>query len=142
MLIIFLISTGVMIGLIYIIDPGKAFYLIKVKLWFLIIISIFYPLFSVIPQSLIYRALFFHRFDKIFHKPYLKIISSALFFSFGHILYKNRPVLILAFIAGLIFSMHYYKSKSLAMNVIEHSLYGVCLFGSGPGYFFVSHFVK
>jgi membrane protease YdiL (CAAX protease family) len=140
-LIIFFISTGVMIALIYLIDPDKAFYLIRYRWWFLIIISIFYPIFSVIPQSLIYRALFFHRYDKLFSNPYLKIVISAVFFSFAHILYKNWLVLLLAFVAGLIFSWHYYKSKSIAMNVIEHSLYGVCLFGSGLGYFFVSHFV-
>jgi len=107
-----------------------------------VIISIFYPIFSVIPQSLIYRALFFHRYDKLFGNPYLKIILSAVFFAFGHILYKNWLVVLLAFVAGLIFSIHYYKSKSLAWNVVEHSLYGVVLFGSGLGYFFVSHFVQ
>ncbi len=142
MLILFLLSSIIMVVLIYLIDREKAFYLIKFRWWLLVIISIFYPIFSVIPQSLIYRALFFHRFDALFSNPYLKIILSALFFSFGHILYKNWLVLVLAFIAGLIFSWHYYKSRSLAWNVMEHSLYGVVLFGSGLGYFFVSHFVQ
>jgi membrane protease YdiL (CAAX protease family) len=142
MLIMFLLSSIIMVALIFIIDKDKAFYLIKFKWWLLVIISIFYPIFSVIPQSLIYRALFFHRYDKLFGNPYLKIILSAAFFSFGHILYKNWLVLLLAFVAGLIFSIHYYKSKSLAWNVVEHSLYGVVLFGSGLGYFFVSHFVQ
>jgi membrane protease YdiL (CAAX protease family) len=142
MLILFLLSSIIMVVLIYLIDKEKAFYLIKFRWWLLVIISVFYPIFSVIPQSLIYRALFFHRFDALFSNPYVKIVLSALFFSFGHILYKNWLVLILAFIAGFIFSWHYHKSRSLAWNVIEHSIYGVVLFGSGLGYFFVSHFVQ
>jgi membrane protease YdiL (CAAX protease family) len=105
-------------------------------------ISIFYPLFSVIPQALAYRSMFFHRYGDLFPGDALKIGFSALAFSFGHILYKNWIVLVLTFVAGLIFSYRYFKTKSLAISVLEHSMYGVWLFACGLGYFFVSSMVE
>ncbi|MCD4791838.1 MAG: CPBP family intramembrane metalloprotease [Bacteroidales bacterium] len=89
-----------------------------------------------------FASLFFHRYDNLFKNETLKIILSGLFFSLGHILYKNILVLALAFIAGVIFACHYSKTKSLTMNVFEHSIYGVWLFASGLGYFFVSRMVE
>ena len=131
-----------MLVMIWFIDKERIFFLVHKMPWLLLIISIFYPLFSVVPQSLIYRSLFFHRYKILFKNDTLQIILSGLFFSFGHILYKNILVLALAFIAGVVYAYHYNKTKSLAMNVFEHSLYGVWLFASGLGFFFVSRFVE
>ena len=141
-LLLFVISTVIMILMIYFIDNERMFFLVRKMPWLLLIISVFYPIFSVLPQSLIYRSLFFHRYAKLFKNDTLKIIFSGIFFSLGHILYKNILVLILAFIAGVIFAYHYNKTKSLTMSVFEHGIYGVCLFASGLGYFFVSHMVE
>ena len=141
-LLLFGISTVAMVVLIYFIDKERMFFLVRKMPWLLLIISVFYPIFSVLPQSLIYRSLFFHRYDSLFKNEILKIILSGLFFSLGHILYKNILVLALAFIAGVIFAYHYSKTKSLTMNVFEHGIYGVCLFASGLGYFFVSRMVE
>lgn len=141
-LLLFGISAIVMTGLIYFIDKSRLFYLALNMPWLLLIISIFYPLFSVLPQSLIYRSFFFHRYKTLFKNEWLRIILSALFFSLGHSLYKNLMVLGLAFIAGIIYAYHYNKTKSLAMNWFEHSIYGIWLFASGLGTFFVSRFVE
>jgi membrane protease YdiL (CAAX protease family) len=130
-----------MVVLIQIIDPDKLFQLARLNPGLLVMISVFYPVFSVIPQGLAYRALFFHRYGTLFRGRISGIIASALFFSFAHILYKNWFVLALTFIAGVIFAWRYEKSKSLFISIIEHSLYGVWLFACGLGYFFVSSFV-
>ncbi|KPL17178.1 MAG: hypothetical protein AMS23_03675 [Bacteroides sp. SM1_62] len=141
-LFMFGISAIVMLVLIWIIDASKIFLLIRTNPLLLLIISIFYPVFSVIPQGLAYRSMFFHRYGDLFPGDALKIIFSAAAFSFGHVLYKNWIVLALTFIAGLIFSYRYFKTKSLAVSVLEHSLYGVWLFACGLGYFFVSSMVE
>ena len=88
-LMMFGISAIVMLVLIWIIDPTKMFLLLRTNPWLLLMISIFYPLFSVIPQGLTYRSMFFHRYGDLFPGNALKIISSAAVFAFGHILYKN-----------------------------------------------------
>lgn len=140
-LLLFIINAVFMILIIYLVDPSKLFYLLKTQPFLLVMIAVFYPLFSVVPQGLAYRCLFFHRYADLFPGVYFKIVSSALFFSFGHILYKSYLVLILTFIAGLIFGYSYYKTKSLLWSSIEHALYGVWLFASGLGIFFVSSLI-
>lgn len=141
-LIMFGISAIVMLVLIWIIDSSKMFLLLRTNPWLLLMISIFYPLFSVIPQGLAYRSMFFHRYGDLFPGDTLKIIISAAAFAFGHILYKNWMVLALTFVAGLIFAYRYYKTKSLAISIFEHAIYGVWLFACGLGYFFVSSMVE
>ncbi len=136
------ISAVLMVVLIWIIDASKMFLLIRTKPLLMMVISIFYPVFSVIPQGLAYRSMFFHRYGDLLPGNALKIILSAAAFSFGHVLYKNWLVLALTFIAGIIFSYRYFKTKSLAVSVLEHSLYGVWLFACGLGYFFVSSLVE
>jgi len=138
MLLLSIVSAIVMLVTIWLIDPSNVFFLVRKKPWFLLIISIFYPLFSVIPQALAYRALFFHRYALLFGGKWTQLIVSAALFSFGHILYKNWLVLLLTFVAGLIYSYRYLQSKSLALSVLEHSIYGVWLFASGLGMFFIS----
>lgn len=142
LLIMFGISAIVMLALIWIIDPSKMFLLLRTNPLLLLMISIFYPLFSVIPQGLAYRSMFFHRYGDLFPGNAVKIIVSAAVFAFAHILYKNWMVLVLSFMAGLIFSYRYYKTKSLAISVLEHAMYGVWLFACGLGYFFVSSMVE
>lgn len=141
-LFVFTVSVIAMVFLIYFIDKNRMFFLLRNRPWFLLIISIFYPIFSVITQTLAYRVFFFHRYSSLFKNKYIQIIVSAAFFSFAHILYKNLFVLLLTFVAGLIFSYTYYNNKSFLVSFLEHSLYGIWLFASGLGMFFVSAFVK
>ncbi len=140
-LLLFIPSAALMVVLIWRIDSSKLFYMARTNPMFLLMISIFYPVFSIVPQGLAYRSLFFHRYGNLFPGRILKIFVSAIVFSFGHIVYKNPLVLIITFIAGLIFAYRYFKTDSLLISVLEHSLYGVWLFTCGLGYYFVSSFV-
>jgi len=140
-LLLFVPSAILMVVLIWQIDSTKLFFLARSNPLFLLMISIFYPVFSVVPQGLAYRSLFFHRYGNLFSGRIIKIIVSAIMFSFGHIVYKNALVLLLTFIAGLIFAYRYDRTNSLLISVLEHSLYGVWLFTCGLGYFFVSSFI-
>ena len=141
-MLMFGISAVIMLVLIWGIDPSKMFLLLRTNPWLLLMISVFYPVFSVIPQGLAYRSMFFHRYGDLFQGDAQKIIFSAAAFSFGHVLYKSWMVLALTFVAGLIFGYRYLKTKSLAISILEHSLYGVWLFTCGLGYFFVSSLVE
>jgi len=142
LLLLFIPAAALMVVLIWQIDSSKLFYMVRTNPMFLLMISIFYPVFSVVPQGLAYRSLFFHRYSDLFPGKLLKIIVSATIFSFSHIVYRNPLVLILTFIAGLIFAYRYFKTDSLLISVLEHSLYGVWLFTCGLGYYFVKSFVS
>ena len=139
MLFLFIVSAAVMLAIILIIKPEDTFYLVRENPLFLLVISVFYPAFSVIPQAIAYRALFFHRYAKYLKGKWRQIIASAILFSFGHILYENWLVLLLTFVGGIIYSYRYIQSKSLTLSILEHSIYGIWLFASGLGMFFISH---
>lgn len=101
-------------------------------LW--LMISIFYSLFSVLPQEFLFRTYFFNRYESIFpsNKIYIVLINAALF-SFAHIFFRNIFVLLLTFAGGILFAFSYIKTKSLLLISIEHAIYGFWLFTLGVG---------
>jgi membrane protease YdiL (CAAX protease family) len=103
----------------------------KPKLW--IIILLFYALFSVYPQELIYRTFFFQRYKNLFKNEIIFILINAALFSLAHIFFKSSLVLILTFIGGILFAYTYQKTKSTLLVSIEHAIYGCWLFTVGMG---------
>ncbi|WP_223267230.1 CPBP family intramembrane glutamic endopeptidase [Polaribacter sp. IC073] len=103
----------------------------KPKLW--IFILLFYSLFSVYPQELLYRTFFFKRYKELFKSESLFIFINALLFSLAHLFFKNTLVLLLTFIGGILFAFTFKKTKSTLLVSIEHSIYGCWLFTVGMG---------
>lgn len=104
--------------------------------WLLIMLA--YPLLSVYPQEVIFRAFFIHRYHILFkHREWL-FISNALVFGFAHILFNHWLTMVLSALGGYLFSRTYYSSRSLALACIEHSLYGCWIFTAGLGMYFYS----
>ena len=98
-----------------------------------LILLVVYPLCSVIPQELIYRTFFFHRYKKIIPKKRTRAWLSALFFAWAHVIYGNWIAVAVAFGGGLLFAFTYAKSRSTLACVIEHSIWGLWLFSFGLG---------
>ncbi len=105
-------------------------------LW--LVILLIYPLFSVLPQELIFRTFFFHRYRRLFPSGGQRIWISSACFGFAHLLYANWIAVLLSSAAGLLFGYRYLKSGSTAVVIIEHSLWGLLLFTTGLGSFFVA----
>jgi membrane protease YdiL (CAAX protease family) len=103
----------------------------KPKLWLLILL--FYSLFSVYPQELLYRTFFFKRYKILFKNEYVFIFINALLFSLAHLFFKNTLVLMLTFVGGVLFAFTFKKTKSTLLVSIEHSIYGCWLFTVGMG---------
>ena len=103
----------------------------KPKMWVLILL--FYSIFSVFPQELIYRTFFFKRYKSIIKNEKVFIFMNAVLFSIAHLLFKNTLVLILTFIGGLLFAFSYKKTNSTLLVSIEHALFGCWLFTAGMG---------
>lgn len=132
-------SVGVLIVLTiatYLIIPEYLFYLPKNMTWLWVIIMLMYPVWSVIPQELIYRTFFFYRYKSLFPNSVSMIISSSIAFAFMHIIFENWVAIIFSLIAGVILSIIYYKHKSLLGISIEHAIYGNLVFTTGLGTFF------
>lgn len=103
----------------------------KPKLW--VIILFLYAMFSVYPQELIYRTLYFQRYMVLFKSRSLFIFLNAIVFSLAHIFYKNPLVSLMTFLGGILFALTYEKTKSTFLVSIEHAIYGCWLFTVGMG---------
>ncbi len=103
----------------------------KPKLW--VIILFLYATFSVYPQELIYRTLFFQRYEMLFKSKSLFIFINAIVFSLAHIFYRNPLVLLMTFLGGILFALTYDKTRSTVLVSVEHTIYGCWLFTVGMG---------
>ena len=97
-----------------------------------------YPILSVYPQGVLYRAFFFQRYGVLFPGRWAMIFASAAAFAFLHIIFRNPLAVALTFAGGLLFAARYGETGSLATSSFEHALYGCWLFTIGSGPVFLS----
>jgi hypothetical protein len=100
------------------------------------IVMVAYPVLSVYPQGLLYRAFFFARYAPIFPARWEMILASAAAFAFLHIIFHNSIAVGLTFAGGILFALRYAQTGSLAASSFEHALYGCWLFTVGLGPYF------
>jgi uncharacterized protein len=103
-------------------------------LWALVMVA--YPILSVYPQGLLYRAFFFERYAPLFPGRWTMIVASAAAFGFLHLIFGNPLAPALGFLGGLLFAARYAATGSLATSCFEHALYGCWLFTLGLGRYF------
>jgi uncharacterized protein len=103
-------------------------------LWLAIII--FYPLVSVYPQELLYRAFLLHRYEPVFGRGRLAAAASAAAFGFAHLLFGNVIAVAATIVGGWLFARRYQRTGSLLVVSIEHALYGITIFTIGLGQYF------
>lgn len=139
-LLIFTASTLSLLLITYVFFPDSLFFCIKKHFLIWCSLMFFYPLLSVYPQELIYRAFLFHRYRQLFSSEVSVIHLSAVAFSFGHIIYFHPLSMILTFFGGYIFAWTYKKTESLLAVSVEHAMYGCLLYTIGLGRFFYSGF--
>ena len=96
------------------------------KYFFISTLLLFYLFFSVIPQEIIFRFLFFYRYKDYFDQNEILLLNS-LVFCFCHIIYFDIYILLFSFFGNLLFSFNYLKNKSLLLVTIEHFLIGQTL---------------
>jgi uncharacterized protein len=116
--------------------PELLFSLVKRSPGFWALIMVLYPLVSVYPQEVLYRAFFFHRYHAVFGSGWTMILASALAFGFAHIILGNWLAMVLSCGGGLLFAFTYHSSGSLLLTCIDHAIFGNFLFTIGLGRFF------
>jgi len=116
--------------------PELLFYLprYRPKLWALIMCL--YPLLSVYPQELLYRAFFRQRFGAVFRSAPAFLTANAIAFGWLHIIFQHPLAVILTVLGGFLFADTYRRTCSLRLVCLEHALYGDLLFTIGLGAFF------
>ena len=104
------------------------------------LVMLLYPILSVYPQGILYRAFFLHRYAAFapdgFSGRWAMILLSAAAFSFLHIVFRNWIAVVLTFFGGVLFAWRYVETGSLFTSNVEHALYGCWLFTVGLGEYF------
>lgn len=105
------------------------------QLW--LIIMVFYPLLSALPQELVYRTFFFHRYGALFNgnRALLVAVNGALF-GFAHVMFANPLTMVLSGALGFLLAYRYLKTRSIWAVWLEHALYGQLVFSVGLGRYF------
>lgn len=141
--ILALFATGVVVigALVRVYAPQLFLIFPRTHPLFWLFVMVTYPVFSVYPQGLVYRAYLLHRYRPLLQPdptgpPSLLIFASAAAFALMHVVFHNWIAIALTFPGGVLFARHYLNSKSLFAVSLEHALYGCFLFTIGLGQFF------
>ena len=112
------------------------------RLRFLAMVWTLYPLLSALPQELIFRPLFFHRYGVLFPDQRAGLLVNAAVFSFAHLMYWSWIVAILTFAGGLVFALAYLR-RGFPSAWLFHGIAGNVLFTMGMGaYFYTGNVVR
>lgn len=117
--------------------PEALFAIPRYRPEMLAIIWLFYPILSALPQELIFRPLFFHRYGAILPQGRAAIALNAAVFSFAHLMYWSWIVAIMTFVGGWIFGRAYLRHGFPAAWAL-HAVAGNILFAVGMGVYFYS----
>lgn len=135
---LFIPSALVISLLVYVLTPDAFFLLPSQHLDLWLATMLIYPLLSVIPQELIFRTFFFHRYKQILPSKHWRLAISSCSFALAHVIYGNWVAVAVSCIGGLIFGYRYMQSRSTLVVIAEHSLWGCFLFTIGVGVFLMT----
>jgi uncharacterized protein len=136
MLILWAATAVVCAGAVLLTEPSTFLILPReeIELWAVIMVG--YPLASVYPQEVLFRAFIFQRYRPVFGNGYLMVAASAAAFGFVHIAFGNWVAVVLSAAGGWIFAARYRRTRSLLTVGVEHALYGLLMFTVGLGQYF------
>lgn len=132
----FLIGAAAMLAGVLLFDESRLFHLVRTRPEVWAIIMVGYPVLSVYPQELIFRAFMFHRYRPVFRGRWAMIAASAVAFGYAHVVFDNALAVGLSSLGGAIFALTYDQTRSTLICAIEHTLYGCFIFTVGLGVHF------
>ena len=122
--------------------PDRWFALFRMSGWAWLVVMLLYPLLSALPQEVVFRPLFFRRYQPILPGHQCAMLLNALIFSLAHLLYWNVIVAVMTFAGGLVFAWAYEVRRSFPFAVILHAAAGNILFTLGTGFLFFTGAVE
>ncbi|WP_052261263.1 CPBP family intramembrane glutamic endopeptidase [Ruegeria sp. ANG-S4] len=132
------LMAGFCTALVLITRPGAAFSLLIHRPELLAFIWVGYPLASALPQELLFRSLYFRRYQAILPSGRAAYLLNAALFSLAHLMYWSWIVAVMTFGGGLLFSWAYRKRGSFFYAVLLHAIAGNIIFAAGLGVYFYS----
>lgn len=134
---VFVIVGGAVSAWVWFERPAEflAFPRYRPELW--MTVMVLYPLLSALPQELVYRTFFFHRYGPLFgNRRALAVTINGALFGFAHVIIGNGVSIALSGALGLLLAYRYTRTQSVWAVWIEHTLYGWLVFTVGLGRYF------
>ena len=135
MLTRFAVGAALLTGLLVWVKPEALLSFPRHNPRFWLLVCVAYPLCSVLPQGILYRALWEKRYAAGLPRTASLVLGAALF-AWAHIVFHNVWACAFTFVGRLFFLSTYRRTGSLLFSGIEHALYGDFLFTIGWGMFF------
>ncbi len=123
-------------------DPSHAFGLVRERPWLWLLVVFAYPVLSVVPQEIVFRSFFLHRYKPSLGSEAAAVAGSGVAFAIAHVVLRNWLAVALTLVGGLLFARTYLRTRSLPAVAWEHALYGIALFTIGLGRYFVTRWVQ
>lgn len=117
---------------------GDPLHFVRTNPGFFVLVLVFYPILSALPQELVFRALWFRRYAPILPGGWPGIVLNAAVFALAHLMYWSWIVAAMSFAGGLVFAWAYRHKGSFPLAVVLHGLAGQIVFAMGLGMFFYS----
>lgn len=100
------------------------------RLWAMFLVG--YPAVSAIPQGVVWRVFFEHRYAGLLGHDAMLVVG-GLTFAIAHLAYRNAIAVALTAVGGVLFLDTYVKTQSMLLATLEHGAYGVAVFTFGLG---------
>lgn len=127
------------VGFLWLTQPEALFQILRQQPLLVLMIWILYPIVSALPQEVVYRALFFRRYEPVLpRQPRTALLLNATLFSMAHLMYWSWLVLFMTFLGGIAFAWAYELRRSFPMAVLLHAVAGNMIFLVGLGAYFYS----
>jgi membrane protease YdiL (CAAX protease family) len=116
-------------------SPDEFLVLVRRRPGLWLAFGVLYTILSAVPQGILFRVYFEHRFGALFESRALLLVAGALVFSLGHVVFRNVPALVLTAVGGALFLDTYLRTRSMLLAAAEHGAYGIVAFSAGLGKF-------
>lgn len=117
-------------------EPHNFLILPRKHTWLWLAIMVFYPIFSALPQEIIYRTYFDFRFRPFLFNEKQAMIVNALLFGILHLIFHNPVAVAGGTLTGLFWYQTYRHTGSLWAVSLEHAMYGNLIYTIGFGHYF------
>jgi membrane protease YdiL (CAAX protease family) len=105
-------------------------------------VMLLYPPLVALPQEVLFRAFFFHRYGPLLSHRLALLGTNALSFGLAHLVYGNWVAVGLSTLGGGLFAYRYLRTGSLLVVALEHGLWGNLLFTIGAGWYLYSGSIR
>lgn len=132
----FLLVASLIAVAVWYVLPGEFLQLPRERPRLMLLIVLFYPVLSVLPQELVFRSLYYERYERLFRSTWAAVLINAIMFGLAHLLFGNWLAVLATIALSIVISIGYLRHRSLLLSTFEHALYGNFVFIIGLGEFF------